>query len=148
MSNLRDSIHQRVRGKFFGNIVFVNFFIDIPEAKWVQTERQDVFNILWECKYLFEEKVSKYDTNLDIRPTYYYDIFDQYWPYVNRSLCKSEMEEWVERIFINAGFRSHDGAISYLQRELNREPIFLFHYKLEGCSYCLHKDWEYRVAMT
>ena len=148
MAKLRCSFYPGLHGKFSGNILFVNFFVNLPEAEWIPAEKQDVLKILWECKRFFEEEAGKRGIKLDVRPLCNYDVFDRDFPLPNKVLQKAEMEGWIERIFKKAGFKNHDDAVSYLKEETGREPVFLFHYRFKGCSYCLNAGWGYRVAVT
>lgn len=148
MAKLLCSFHPGLHGKFSGDILFVNFFISLPGAEWKEAEKQDVLKVLWECKRFFEEEAGKCGVKLDVRPLFHYDVFDRDFPYPNKALQKVEMEGWIERIFKKAGFKNHDDAVSYLKEDTGREPVFLFHYRLKGCSYCLHAGWGYRVAVT
>ncbi len=148
MAKLRCSCYPGLHGKFSGDILFVSFFISLPEAEWKPTEKQDVLKILWECKRFFEEEAGKRGIKLDVRPLCNYDVLDRDFPLPNKVLQKAEMEGWIERIFKKAGFKNHDDAVSYLKEDTGREPVFLFHYRLKGCSYCPHSGWGYRVAVT
>ena len=148
MLKSKRKISSPLKGKFKGRIAILNFFISNPDSllsEWKEFEKDDVTNIIQNCKNYLEYSAGKAGRNLDLSiKSYSIEVNKDPLP-VNCCSCLSV--DWIDEVIKQTQFKSYEAAVKKIKTRQRREPIFLLHYRMEGCSYAISSGTKSRIAI-